>query len=207
MFLAIYSTYSCSKILDKIRPLLGKEDADQIETYEKKIKKTNGLVKHWYRTQGSRKKYTNERPSFWTITGHTTPWSFLKKDRKGYKVFKETLQNMKQEDNPTIIYFYANWHHLLKREPTKTDQGLPSKEGKEQSAIDSGTSKLEQPKDELFSRQRSVSSSTKERKHLLYIFPHPGNSTYGLDILMKAANISAEDLQMIQQIQRCSLQK
>ena len=111
------------QILDFLKPQL-KTRADSnldIGRYAKMIEKTNQYTKHWYRKEGSRKKYTNERPSFWAITKFTTPWSFLKNDKEGYHLFLESLRDIADDNDEAKNKFHQDWEHLLRLYPTKND--------------------------------------------------------------------------------------
>ena len=111
------------QILDFLRPMLENraDSAKNIEKYQKMIEKTNQYTKHWYRKEGSRKEYTNERPSFWAITGYTTPWAFLKNNKEGYRLFLESLKDIAEDTDKAKRNFYQDWNHLLKQDPTKKD--------------------------------------------------------------------------------------
>ena len=81
------------------------ERGEDIEKYERMIKKTNQFTNHWYRKEGSRKKYTNEKPSFWAITGYTTPWAFLKNNKEGYHQFLESLKEMFDDEVVKVVQY------------------------------------------------------------------------------------------------------
>ena len=149
------------QILDFLAPLLEKrpDSSLNIEKYERMIEKTNRYTKHWYRKKGSRKGYTNERPSFWAITGHTTPWSFLKKDKAGYEEFKTSLKELDKESDLSKKIFFQDWKHLLENDPNKT---LPLATEKPPIVTNP------HPKVSAFSRQCSISEDN-SREHRLQL--------------------------------------
>ena len=161
------------KILDFLTPLLRNnvENTLDIKEYERVIEKTNQYTKHWYRKKGSRKGYTNQRPSFWAITTYTTPWAFLKKDRNGYQHFLHTLQKLDIDGDIARKTFYNEWQHLLRRDPTKKDCTARGQ-----------------------NLRKGTPASWENRKDLLLIFPE--EKTFGLAGLMNTKDISAEDLQI-----------
>ena len=95
------------------------EDKEQRQSLIMHLEETKGFTKHWYRKKGSRKKYGNEKPSFWAITGYTDPWSFFKNDKKAYLSFKENLSSLEKEEDYVKHQFYQKWKHLLQMNPTK----------------------------------------------------------------------------------------
>jgi len=71
--------------------------------------------------QTNRHGYGNLRPSFWAATGHSDPWTFLRKDPDGYKMFVDTLPTLETGTEGERVVF-QDWSHLLIRQPTKEDR-------------------------------------------------------------------------------------
>eukprot|EP00092_Neocalanus_flemingeri_P031248 GFUD01033941.1.p1 GENE.GFUD01033941.1~~GFUD01033941.1.p1 ORF type:complete len:1687 (-),score=433.49 GFUD01033941.1:23-5083(-) len=153
------------------------------------------FAKHWYRSKGSRRKYSNQKPSFWAITGYTHPWSFLLKDEHGYEKFKVRLQSFDNHGQLNQQSFYDSWSHLLKIDPTK-DNTTGRK------AIDKRESAKERIKPK-FQRMhsKSVSEGLKTKSDLLEmlnqkflsIYPYPTDFGNGFDILMRCLKMSSQD--------------
>ena len=184
------------KILEKLRPMVTTEDGTKdFRKLESLIEKSNRFTKHWYRKMGSRKNYTNDRPSFWAITNHTTPWAFLKNDKEGYDQFLENLKDIAEDKDTAKENFFQDWQHLLIQEPTKDDVQARRQVNSARAQL---CSKF--PPCQMRSRNPSESLpdervvSFKDGNRLFSIFPHPGNSTFGLTSLMEASKISLEDL-------------
>ena len=111
------------QVLDALKPFLQNEEDSEIvkqcSLMQKAIESTNSFTKHFYRQKGSRKKYSNDNPSFWAITHYPEPWAFLKNDKSGYEDFKILLGGLANTDDPAKQQFYDKWKHLLLNNPTK----------------------------------------------------------------------------------------
>ena len=180
------------RILGALTPYMTEEGSNkqELDTLHSKLDK---MTKHYYRTKGSRRKYSNDKPSFWTITGHTEPWSFMKQSRQEYLKFKDTLASFHNSGEPPKEQFFKEWNHLLKHDPSKNDTS-----GREAKRLS----------DEHPNRFKTVAKLAhavakfkekiqhKENRRLLAVFPHPKDTSFGLKDLMAKMEISKEDVKV-----------
>ena len=68
----------------------------------------------------NRQNHSNDLPSFWAVTNYVDPWSFLKNDPAGYRMFLETLKTLDGGEK-SHQYVFDEWKHLLKVDPSKED--------------------------------------------------------------------------------------
>ena len=155
---------------------------------KKEIEEGKKFITHYYRQKGSRKKYTNDNPSFWAITHHPEPHAFMKKNEKEYEEFKVRLRSF--ESNPMKKKFFDHWKHLLINSPSK--RNTSGRIGFHELVRLKSSVLIAVEKFKRFLSTESI------QMRLFSIFPHPNNITFGLKSLMEKMGIIEKDNKSMQ---------
>jgi len=105
-------------LLKLLTPMMNETEIQEI----KELIHNNKL--HIYREQVNRQGHSNDKPSFWAITGNSQPWCFLSHDEPGYNKFvNETLRGYENSEVVSEQYLWETWKHLVNNRPSKERPG------------------------------------------------------------------------------------